>query len=301
MNYIVMDLEWNGGYSRYTHGYFNEILEIGAVSLDESMTVRSEFQVLIRPSLVEGISRLVRQMTGITKEEAAKGIPFTEAMRRLQQWIDGKPAVILTWSQTDLHMMEENCRFFYGSERIPFLERYADLQAYCQRKMALSTAQQLGLEAACRLLEIDEEGADHHRALDDSRLTARIMARLYQAEEFVPYIQEANEEFYRRLNFKTRLLSDLDDPVLDKEQLRFHCEQCGKELLPERDWRYRSRAFCTAMYCPDCGKHYEARVQFKEKYEGIIVKRRLTEKAETPEIQKKEETEHGETQISGGV
>ena len=28
MKYIIMDLEWNGGYSRFTHGYFNEILEI---------------------------------------------------------------------------------------------------------------------------------------------------------------------------------------------------------------------------------------------------------------------------------
>ena len=27
MKYIVMDLEWNGGYSRFTHGYFNEIFK----------------------------------------------------------------------------------------------------------------------------------------------------------------------------------------------------------------------------------------------------------------------------------
>ena len=42
-----MDLEWNGA---MTHaGYFDEIIEIGAVALDDSMTVTSEFQTLVNP------------------------------------------------------------------------------------------------------------------------------------------------------------------------------------------------------------------------------------------------------------
>ncbi len=301
MKYIVMDLEWNGGYSRFTHGYFNEILEIGAVCLEESMTVCSEFQALVRPSLVEGLSRLVREMTGITREEAVKGIPFTEAMLRFQRWMGEEPAVILTWSQTDLHMLEENCRFFYGTERIPFLRQYADLQLYCQRKLGVSTAQQLGLEAAGRLLSLDEEGVDHHRALDDSRLTARILSRIYEAGDLLPYLQEADDEFYRRLNFKTRFLSDLEDPALDHDQLRFTCERCGRELIPEKEWRYRNRAFCSVLQCPSCGTRYEARVQFKEKYEGITVKRRLREKINEEEMQQKGEDNHGQVEIPGGV
>lgn len=34
MRFVVMDLEWNGAYCRQTRGYFNEIIEIGAVRLD---------------------------------------------------------------------------------------------------------------------------------------------------------------------------------------------------------------------------------------------------------------------------
>ncbi len=111
MNYIVMDLEWNGGYSRYTHGYFNEILEIGAVSLDESMTVRSEFQVLIRPSS-GGHFPIGATNDRHYQDEAAKGIPFTEAMPAYSGGsVESRHDSHL--SQTDLHMMEENCRFFF--------------------------------------------------------------------------------------------------------------------------------------------------------------------------------------------
>lgn len=37
MQYIVADLEWNGAFSKKAHGYFNEIIEIGAVKLDSQL------------------------------------------------------------------------------------------------------------------------------------------------------------------------------------------------------------------------------------------------------------------------
>lgn len=35
MQYIVMDLEWNNVYSIKRGGFMNEVIEIGAVRLDE--------------------------------------------------------------------------------------------------------------------------------------------------------------------------------------------------------------------------------------------------------------------------
>ena len=49
MQYIVIDLEWNGGYSRKAHGYFNEIIEVGAVRLNETLEVVDTFQANVRP------------------------------------------------------------------------------------------------------------------------------------------------------------------------------------------------------------------------------------------------------------
>ena len=44
MQYIVIDLEWNGSYSKKAHGYFNEIIEVGAVKVDEQMRIVDEFR-----------------------------------------------------------------------------------------------------------------------------------------------------------------------------------------------------------------------------------------------------------------
>ena len=42
-------------------------------------------------------------------------------------------------------------------------------------------------------------------------------------------------------------------------------------------WRFRSRAFCAEFSCRRCEKKYTGRVQFKLKYEGVEVKKKLNE------------------------
>ena len=39
MNIVILDLEWNGAYSRRLHGFINEIIEFGAVKLDEKLNI----------------------------------------------------------------------------------------------------------------------------------------------------------------------------------------------------------------------------------------------------------------------
>ena len=169
MQFVVMDLEWNGAYCRQTHGYFNEIIEIGAVRLDEKLQPSGEFHAVIRP--------------------------------QLQEWLHSRDAVILTWSTTDLLVMMENCRYYYEDDRLPFMERYADLQVYSQQRMGVGTAQQIALGKACELLGIDEDGADLHRALDDSRLSARILQRIYEADSFA---ENQHHQRYRQSSYQTQ-------------------------------------------------------------------------------------------------
>ena len=37
MHYIIMDLEWNNAYVPKTKSFMNEIIEVGAVKLDEKL------------------------------------------------------------------------------------------------------------------------------------------------------------------------------------------------------------------------------------------------------------------------
>ena len=79
MNYIVIDLEWNGSWSKKAHGYFNEIIEIGAVKLDEKLTEQGVFHAVIKPQVSKKLSTIVTDLTNITDEELAQKLDNARA------------------------------------------------------------------------------------------------------------------------------------------------------------------------------------------------------------------------------
>lgn len=277
MQYIVIDLEWNGSYSKKAHGYFNEIIEVGAVKVNESMQIIDEFRAAIKPVVSKKLSSIVTDLTNITAEELEDGTTFAHMMRQLSRWMGTEPSVVLTWSTTDLLVLMENCRFFYGWQEIPFLKNYMDFQVYAQRRMGVDTSQQLGLARAGELLGIPEDALSLHRALDDSRLTAAILQKVYDADSFRAAILPVDKEFYKRITFKATIIKDLDDPRVKRSELCFNCPDCGQNMKRKGSWRFRSRAFCAEFSCRRCEKKYTGRVQYKVKYEGVEVKKKLNE------------------------
>ena len=277
MQYIVIDLEWNGSYSKKAHGYFNEIIEVGAVKVNENMQILDEFRAAIKPVVSKKLSSIVTDLTNITAEELEDGTTFAGMMRQLSFWIGAEPSTVLTWSTTDLLVLMENCRFFYGQQEIPFLKNYMDFQVYAQHRMGVDTSQQLGLARAGELLGIPEDDMSLHRALDDSKLTAAILQKVYDADSFTAAILPVDKEFYKRITFKTIIIKDLDDPRVKRSEQCFNCPECGQNMKRKGSWRFRSRAFCAEFSCRRCEKKYNGRVQYKLKYEGIEVKKKLNE------------------------
>ena len=49
MNFVILDSEWNGTYSRRLKGFMNEIIEFGAVKVDGNLHVLDTFDALVRP------------------------------------------------------------------------------------------------------------------------------------------------------------------------------------------------------------------------------------------------------------
>ncbi len=276
MQYVILDLEWNGSYSKKVHRYFNEIIEFGAVKLDENLSLIGTFQAFIKPVVSKKITNLVTNLTGIDEESLEDGCTFPEAVKKFQKFV-GKKSVLLTWSTSDLLVLLENCKYFLGGERIPFLERYADAQAYCQMNMEPKyRKQQLGLSSAAEIVGISGDDLSAHRAKDDSLMTARVFRKLYQPETFENFVHEADEEFYERLLFKPRNVTKISDPLVRPEYLVFNCPSCGKQLKHVGKWRYSCKMLCTESEC-SCGKKYTARVQIREMFDKVSVRKRLSE------------------------
>ncbi|MCI1955432.1 MAG: exonuclease domain-containing protein [Oscillospiraceae bacterium] len=274
MDFVILDLEWNGAYSKKLKGFLNEIIEFGAVRVDGQLNIVDTFEALIHPQVGKKISGKIRTLTSITNEDLDGGLRFMQAVSRFCKWAKG--AVVMTWGTSDILALIENCRYFCGNGRIPFLERYVDLQAYCEHLLQNESGQQMGLGTAAGLLGIDADGFDHHRALGDSLLTLRCFQKLYDPEKLKPFCADASRsEFYKKMEFKTVAICDLHHPLIQPRDLAFCCDLCGKRARRVGEWQLRSKSFRAEFFCRHCGHKFYGRVQFKLKYEGLIVKKAI--------------------------
>lgn len=88
MEYVVMDLEWNHPTTRKkkVKNLHGEIMQIGAVKVDEHMNVIDTFDMLVKPNFYHKVNHDIHELTGITTEELQSGTPFVEGIDLFRQW-----------------------------------------------------------------------------------------------------------------------------------------------------------------------------------------------------------------------
>ena len=64
MRYIILDLEWDSAYSVKHKRFINQILQIGAVKLNESFDIIDTFEVTVKSAISK---RLIALTNGRTK------------------------------------------------------------------------------------------------------------------------------------------------------------------------------------------------------------------------------------------
>ena len=154
MSYIILDLEWNASYSTRLHGFVNEIIEFGAVKLDESYQIVDTFSVMVKPKIGKRLNGTVKKLTGISLAELkSKGVGFLTAAQRFSEFLgDG---TLMTWGTSDIHALLENFSYYTGDYHIPFLTTYCDLQEFCMKALdRFDEGNQMGLGACAELLEL---------------------------------------------------------------------------------------------------------------------------------------------------
>ena len=273
MDYVVLDLEWNGAYSRRRKKNINEIIDIGAVRLDSAFNVIGRYSMLITPQIGKKLNKYVQELTHISYDELESAHhTFTHALKKFNEF--ARDSIILTWGTTDILTMMSNCEYFLHENRPHFLKYYIDLQDFCQRALSRSNpGKQLGLTAVAQMLDIEYDESEMHRALADSELEAKCFEALYDREREKELLKKADDEFYRRLTFKNHYLTDIDSPHVDKNELYAVCEHCGKRMQIKSRWKSKNRGFKARAICPDCGIPSYAMVRFKRKFDCIEVKR----------------------------
>lgn len=277
MEFIILDNEWNTTYQKINGKSFNELIEIGAVKLDENLNEISRFSALIKSTFTKKLSSRFQRLTNITNEEMnEKGMSFEQAVMLYSEWA-GRDAVTMTWSNSDLYVLLENFRLRCDMNMIPFIGKYIDLQKYAQNEMILKGSiiqSQISVANAAIALGLSIDGIDLHRALDDSLLCAEILRKVYNLQRLKGFVVDTRENnYYDRLTFKAFIIRDIRNPLINRKKLEFSCEKCNAECRRVSSWNFKGQSFRAEFSCPKCGNRFIGRVSFKKYYDKVVVKR----------------------------
>ncbi len=290
MNYIILDLEWDSTFFVKQKRFINQILQIGAVKLDEKFNIIDTFEATIKSSISKRVTGRFATLTGITSEIMRNGLPFSEAVEKYNAWV-GEDTVTMTWSNSDLYTIIENEENLLNGQRFK-IEKYLDLQKFIQREMQLKGYEdknQVSLSLAAEYLEIQTENIDFHTAKDDSLVCAYLLKKCYNKERFEPLIKDtSNPEFFKRLRFKSYCISNLKDENIDKKYLEFTCPICQKKAKKVSKWKYSNRWFSANFIC-ECGHKFNGRVTFKKTFDDLIVRQKICEFKEKKKKENKQE------------
>lgn len=228
MNYIIYDLEWNQPHSRentvtepvYLEG---EIIEIGAVKLDDTFRPVDEFKVYISPVYYKKMHHAVASLTHIhDKLLAAQGIGFAEAYRKFMDWC-GDACIFMTWSMSDLPMLIDNM-VLHGLD-LAELPPCCDIQRIFGREI-MRTQTRYSLEMALSMLKEKPETA--HDALNDARNTVKVCDHL----DLDQYLEEYISTVYA-LPSNSLLYDAKQQMMSDETLLEFVCPVCGQAVRCE--------------------------------------------------------------------
>ena len=261
MNYIVFDLEFNM-FFKFKEGDLanpelkNEIIQIGAVKLNEALETISTFDLIIKPVIYRRMNPYVKRKTNINTSRVVQGTPFVKAIESFHEWV-GEDAVLCSWGHDDILALRDNCLFF-GYNAILF-DKFINIQQIYMNIGTLS--KQPSLESAVESLEI-EINTPFHDALSDATYTADIFRKIYDPTCNVivnwEKIQKENEE-------KIDLLKKFI------EKVAIECPECNRCVQKDTEVT-KSKKYFAFGYCSECLLHirHVSRITHKDGEYSIV-------------------------------
>ena len=160
-----------------------EIIEVGAVKLDDRNNEVGSFCEFVRPACVTKIYAKYKKLTGITTEDIAGAEPLTDILPRFIKWC-GDDYEIYSWSDSDIWQLMNETKL-KGIEDIPGLSymynHWRDFQQeFCE---LLHIRKQMNLGRAVNLAGIDFSGREHD-GLADARTTSLLYVESRDSKSF---------------------------------------------------------------------------------------------------------------------
>lgn len=281
MKYIIFDLEFNSGKNVKNGEFINEIIEIGAVMLNDMLEETDSFSVTVKPALTKHLNKYVTKLTNISEDELKNASGFKSALKQFADWC-GDDCIFSSWSNTDLYVLIENIKAHYHQSKIDFIKKYFDMQKFVTRTIPKTDNNQISLKNAAENYHIDTSKFSLHRARDDSRVCAELFRLTFDQAALSGYLSDTSgDDYYERLTFKPRFITNINDPNIDRTQFAANCPFCRRKLERISATVARYSAFLTNFRCPKCKRKFVLTVRFRQNYDSVSVKKKLKEFVKT--------------------
>lgn len=194
MNYIIVDFEMNpvaGEHKEEKKICRSEIIEIGAVVMDESFMVLGEFKTLVKPQYNVSIYKRYETLTGISTQMVDGAPIFATAYEMFVNWCEsyGSDYEVYAWSENDYNQLTAEMRLkkYEKADKLRPLKRWFDFQKEYTEKIGLERI--ISLEKALNYAGIEFEG-HMHDALCDAKNTAELFAIVRNEERCNEVLQK---------------------------------------------------------------------------------------------------------------
>jgi 3'-5' exoribonuclease 1 len=174
MNYIILDLEATCWESK-NQNQKSEIIEIGAVKINEHKIIIDTFSRFVKPSLHPELSEFCKGLTTIKQSQVDRANLFPVVLKEFQEWIDlTSNYVLCSWGFYDRQQFKQDCELHQLSgdwihPHISLKHQHAEITN--QRKP-------MGMSGALRAEDIPLIGT-HHRGIDDAKNIANIFLKYF--------------------------------------------------------------------------------------------------------------------------
>lgn len=170
MNHIIIDLEMNT--SSKDSEMKNEIIEIGAVKLNDDFHEISRFHTYSHPENGE-ITEIITSLTGIKQYDVENAPLFHESMDSFIKWAGEGDFIVYSWSNCDKKQIEYEAAYKkYFHERLDYIKKnWVDLQDEYDK--VIGTSHSVALDNALKSAGVEVIGVPH-TALGDAINTAEL-------------------------------------------------------------------------------------------------------------------------------
>ena len=308
MNIIVLDLEWNqnslGKKERDSEKPVFEIIEIGAVKLNEKFEIIDKFSQLIKPQIYHTMHKITADLIHLQMKELKRGKDFSIVIKEFIDWC-GKDYIFATWGPLDLLELQRNMKYYDIEPLSDKPIKYYDVQKLFSLVIIKEKTRKT-LEFAIDYFKIEKE-VPFHRAFSDAYYTAKVFQKFVNEDilQFVSFDtfhipknrkEEIKIAFPGYFKYISRGFIKKSEVMEDKEVSSTKCYLCHKNLKKKIKWYSpNGKNYYSVSFCDIHGYiKYKTRIKKSENGNYFAIK---TSKFITEEKMKKIQDEYKKSKV----